>query len=369
LSAAAVWENISPNTAGVETLWNFMIDPFDRNIAYVVASANGGSNTALWRTTNLRDSTPAWETLLTGDDLAAAGVTEQTLYRIHGALTQQGYLFVYGSTSVAAGQDMVIGYSYDRGDTWNWVNLTTAIGGGFELKCWSGYHGLDVSDWDATHVLVGVSEWEPVSADWYPAIYHSTDGGATWSLLHRFGTSTWPVHVIHLPQHGNPNDRIVLAATQSSGGACASDIWQSTDGGATFSSIQPSIGPGYTTYCTHLEADVYNARNYMFFSDVNPSTRNYLFLSTDAGASWSGVATALPNIQTINYGTGGHYPGSNIYYYADDSFVSTVSMLWVTVDAGVTWIDRTSNFWSIAQGGNQALRRIMPLVPVRTWGG
>jgi len=122
--------------------------------------------------------------------------------------------------------------------------------------------------------------------------------------------------------------------------------------GATFAVVGPA---GYTTNWNHFEADPSNGRHYYAYTETGPDMR--LHRSTDAGATWT--ALTLPGM-LIQSGTGGHYPGSSIYFY---------SGLRVSVDGGVTWEDRTGNFWAIQQGGAQEHRRTIPLTPARTWGG
>jgi len=376
LAAAAVWERISPRAPGdPEVLYNFMIDPFNRDIAYVVGEANGNANGALWRTTNLSATTPDWEVLLTGADLTAAGITGQWLFRIHGAKTQQGFLVV-SAPSGALGTNVVVGRSFDRGNTWQWVNVGTQMG--YPVSCMSSCSGLEVSDYNAAHVFIGVNDQPGVSTN--AAIYHSLDYGATWAMLYGSGVGdawnnyTWPVYGIHLPEPGNANDTVILAVVDGTGAGGDNTVWQSVDGGVTFTVLNgnPGLLSGYNGECTHFGCDPYNGNEYHFFSDNQPgAAADELFLSHDAGATWTGIG-GTPGTRSIQIGTGDRYPGSNIFYYIDPTMNSGSPMFWASDDAGATWTDRTGNFWAAGVGGadgSQNGRRVIPKTPTGTWGG
>jgi len=262
-----------------------------------------------------------------------------------------GYLIAYGQNSL---DDVVIGHSHDRGNTWTWVDLAAQCGLLGALAVIYGLGGLEVSDYSQL-VLLGVNECiPPLPGTWYTSIYHSHDHGHTWSLLYRFaGTgASRPVYSISLPERGNAADQVILCSTVFGGAGPIDALWRSLDGGSTFAVVGPA---GYTTNWNHFEADPSNGRHYYAYTETGPDMR--LHRSTDAGATWT--ALTLPGM-LIQSGTGGHYPGSSIYFY---------SGLRVSVDGGVTWEDRTGNFWAIQQGGAQEHRRTIPLTPARTWGG
>ncbi len=221
-----------------------------------ITPAGGG----VWRTENALAGTPKWEYLGGPLGINAAGSVEidrndptgDTIY------VGTGEANICGSGCVAG---TGIYKSTDGGDTFERVGGDTFDGLGVgDIRIVPGspntiYAGVTTALRGMSAVCCsGVTRPVPGAGKW--GLYKSTDGGDTWAFLHNGaptaaectgtvaefnnGGTCSPRGVRHVEL--DPHDPDTIYASSISRG-----IWRSSDGGATWTQIKPSLNPTITT--------------------------------------------------------------------------------------------------------------------------
>ncbi|HEV3002813.1 MAG TPA: hypothetical protein VGX78_00060, partial [Pirellulales bacterium] len=136
---------------------------------------------------------------------------------------------------------------------------------------------------DGNHVLLGTDQ-----------IYSTTNAGDGWSRLTGIGSNGWN------PQ-GNPVDAIAVAPSDSNRiyaatggeGAASSQIFVSSDGGATYSQIDLPSGSGRVN-----DLDVDPTNELTAYAVVSRFTNGagHVFKTTDGGSTWTDISGNLPNL-------------------------------------------------------------------------
>lgn len=316
------WTNLGPSDATFE--WNgssynkvdsgrinaIAVDPTDPQVVYLGSSGGG-----VWKTYNFGVSDPTWIPLTDNVGNLAVGALEldpqnpQTLYAGLG-----------DAFDAPAGQVI---RTDDGGATWTTpvplVGTYPAASGGLAVKG-QRVRALKVDPAHSNVVLVGTEV----------GLFRSTDGGAHFTLIDlpnagpQLAESVWSI-----VSAGSPNGqtRFVVAgvyacdpatlppdeggktyglATGATGCEAGNlgDIWQSTDGGATWTSrrsagaIPSAIAPGRVTLAASTPAGTSQAVTiYAQVGDQDSTAAADLgyWRSVDSGATWSNLGGTVAN--------------------------------------------------------------------------
>ena len=156
----------------------------------------------------------------------------------------------------------------------------------------------------------GVTRPVPGAGQW--GLYKSTNGGATWSFIHN-GAATPGVCTGDLAQYNNlgacsPRGVRAVALDLSNpdtvyAGSYARGVWRSTDGGATWTQIKPSLAAGtITTRPTIAVTTLPNGKTRMYvYEGASGAPRSRLERSDDV-ATGAPVWTNLTSTSTANPG-------------------------------------------------------------------
>lgn len=136
---------------------------------------------------------------------------------------------------------------------------------------------LAIDGLDPRHLLAGIGSGAS-------GIYESTDGGASWS---------WRLDALHVPQLSfDPLDPSFAWAVTFNGGD--SELWRSTDGGASWN--RSSVGRSYTL---RFVFDPARSGHLLVVSHFRHSASNEHYLTRDQGATFHPVA--LPFGDSVDY--------------------------------------------------------------------
>jgi photosystem II stability/assembly factor-like uncharacterized protein len=170
--------------------------------------------------------------------------------------------------------------------------------------------------------------------DNYPggAIYHTTDGGVSWTTLtHGFGD----IRGLAVKPDG-PTTLYAAAGTRNGG---ASGILKSVDGGATWALLGNGIPSGIGTEVIVDPSSTVTV--YGVLGDIFGSSANGIYKSTDGGASFTKLSGGFPdaNVGRISLALAPSQP--SILYAAVQSS-STYSLLgfYKSLDGGATWTNQ-----------------------------
>jgi len=179
---------------------------------------------------------------------------------------------------------------------------------------------------------VGVSATDPNNIIWFNGannkVWYTTNRGNSWSGPASLGTPMSP--------GWGPGDEAVAADKVAGGtfyiynwaGDANAGLWRSTDGGATWSHVSTAL-PKYRFPC--LEATPGQAGHVWFCGNASGYG---LYRSTNYGSSWT-LVTGTNYAQAIGFGkadTGATYP--TIYYAGK---LNSVEGVWRSTDQAATW--------------------------------
>jgi hypothetical protein len=217
-------------------------------------------------------------------------------------------------------------------------------------------------------ILAGTGESNYAHDSLYGAgVLHSSDGGQTWTQDSTFtssasqGPGASGPYIAALAVQPHQTKPVVLAAVQgtdfSAGGSLPSGVWRSTDGGNTWSRVQPgggASGPPFNpaTDVRFDPGDPSGLTAYAALGDLNGDTDahaacasapcNGVYISKDAGITWNRVA-GLDSASTSSlYGTislaiaPGSSPTTSILYVAiADASTDSDNLLGVLSGTGI----------------------------------
>ena len=127
-----------------------------------------------------------------------------------------------------------------------------------------------------------------------PGLYMTQNGGQTWIQSAMSGFCGAPDALTV-----NPSDPQIILVGMSGSPACDGGIWESTDGGASFTAANSGI-ENIPECCEYLGNDVAHIRYDPYDSGiVGAAMTQGLYLSSDDGAQWTDIrGTAVPNAFT-----------------------------------------------------------------------
>jgi photosystem II stability/assembly factor-like uncharacterized protein len=292
-AATVVWTERGPNNVPGRTR-GLVVDPDDpTKNTWFAGSAGGG----VWKTTNAGGN---WTLITPGLSNLATTVLVM-------APSQHDILYV-GTGEGFFNLDAVTGNgifkSSDRGQTWTHMATTTVF---------SDINRMAVSPTDPLVVVAATAT----------GIYRTTDGWTTWTKVH--GDPVDPIQDLKV----NPaNFQIQYAARYGDG------VLKSIDGGLTWTSSSQGLNVS-----GRLELAVSPANPNRIFASAEGSlsgTESDLYLSSDAGATWS-VLNVQWNGQALNFlGGQGWYDNTLMGdpFNQDIVYVGGVNLFRVTVGTG-----------------------------------
>jgi hypothetical protein len=217
-------------------------------------------------------------------------------------------------------------------------------------------------------ILVGTGESNYAHDSSYGAgVLRSSDGGQTWTQDSTFtssasqGPGASGPYIAALAVQPHQTNPVVLAAVQgtdfAAGGSLRSGVWRSTDGGNTWSRVQPgggASGPPFNpaTDVRFDSGDPSGLTVYAALGDLNGDTDanatcasapcNGVYISQDAGVTWNRVAGVDSASTPSLYGTislaiaPGSSPTASILYVAiADASTNSDNLLGVLSGTGI----------------------------------
>lgn len=204
-------------------------------------------------------------------------------------------------------------------------------------------------------------------------IWKSTNGGTTWTQLASTNNNsnfTFIQKILCVP-----GTSIVLACTLNGG------VQRSTDGGTNWTKVL-GTGLGITGTTTNRAADIERASNGYLFASMGIFSQDGIYRSTDNGATWEKVYTALSterrielacapsNIDSIYALTQSSVTSgpivqngiNRIIFTANASAASAASVAWAVAGANPTWCDQgsTSNDFTRTQAWYDLIAAVNP---------
>ncbi len=319
------------------------LHPTDPNVV-LIGSSRGG----IWRTANATAAAPTWTpvgdrlpSLVTGD-LQFAPSNGNVAY----AATGDDDSFFWGAGVMK---------STDGGLTWARVDNGTAANG-IETGVVLAKLAVDSSNPNSVTVT-GYLRRAPNGLNYYTYVFHSADGGSTWSRA-------------TIPSVAGFNQ--VASRSMAIESGCPLNLWlvnfydktlaRSSDGGATWSAVATTGLPAFTgnskltahhtgqcaTTFPTLYASVQSGNGL-----AGSAAYAGVYVSTDGGATW-----ALPGVAAGPSGGCLGQCGYDHELLVDPANPNYLYMLgrdiWSSTDGGATWTNRSAGFNDLNQyfGGN-----------------
>jgi len=177
--------------------------------------------------------------------------------------------------------------------------------------------------------------WSASSSEleWHPNCYNigwlgrenklwkTTDGAASFSEVHTFGTN--PDHDITYIEISSSNPDVMYVAQQLAGSIGA--LWKTTDGGSSWNSLSTLPGTNTNTRKIIMSLDMED-ENHLWIAYPDGSNGQKVFETSNGGQIWSNRTSSLldgqaPNSIVLVQGTnnGVYFCSQNTVYYRDNS--------------------------------------------------
>jgi hypothetical protein len=341
-AVSVTWVDITP--AGGATLYDLILDPWGPATTGYISSTAG-----IYKSTNLDLDTPTWSLILSKATIEAAlSAVADTFRKAHKIVASINYEGYVGFAFMARRTDRELWFarSLDGGSSWSY-SLITAFPSvpGFDLG-FAGYAGgLDIVPrviGGDLRLYLAFTIDDPAEA----RLYRSDDKGATWAVK---STTTKPAITggvcVHTPYNGNLAGNIVYWSHTADNDVQAA--YYSTDGGVTPITLDfPASGAtddekGTIVKRTGIESYTQN-RLLMY---AWQAATNKLLSSDDGGATWSEVTIATAFTGTP-VASGGFPFDDQLYYLVTSSL--TDAGIFVSVDGGANWVEKTGDWASFA---------------------
>lgn len=381
LSAASPsWTNIAttatyPSQAS-GTFYDWILNPWaPATEGYLVTSAG------VYKSTNLDQTVPTFSLVLAASTIesyfGAVSSSFSLPYKIIASINIQDFICILFKIQIGSTYYFKSARSYDGGSSWDYATLYSGSSdvsylGGFD------YHPHLVG---GQVVMVATIRVQNAFGNRDSRLYKSTNSGGSWSLIYQYtdttstlGTSHQGGICCHFPYNDNPDgDHIFAGWYNPQYNAAAPNVTamiRTTNGfSGAYSIVQWTGGTPSTDYpgpvtCKRGGIESYTNDRQLMYAWVNElDIDDCLYVSSDAGVSWSKVShTGLPSQSTITnkvYAAGGFPTNSNQFYvvFRDTTGNNAGSGLYVSIDRGVTWIDKTgdldvSDFHAVAGSGS-----------------
>lgn len=337
------WAIIATTPITGENMHHFVLDPWSPRTTGYYASHQG-----VYRSVDLDQVVPTWTQIFSEANAeAVSGETTFTFQscKILCSINVEAHVSFFWLSS----SDLWFTVSTDRGNTWTHTYVCDSV----SLRAASA-SGL------VPHVVGGALHYYAAEYDGN-TVWKSVDNGVSFSRTGDLEPIGFDVNgaetmSMHIPYQDNEDGQILYvgtgfrdAATDRVGG-----IWRSTNGGSSWTNITPVTDRGVSARNTGVETSPQNrllVYAWMEGSLGSQAVPAELYLSTDGGDNWT-LATGVvpPGNRTVQASSGFPYLTSRLY-------VTTTQTVAVSVDSGVTWIDKTGNIGVLLPGGWNALGR------------
>jgi len=195
--------------------------------------------------------------------------------------------------------------------------------------------GLNTSDPSLFYIPVEMSPSNPATL--YLGtnrIYRTTNRADSWtSISPDLGAGSGRISAIGLTA---ADSQVIYAGTSNA------RIQKTTNGGASWTNV--AVAPLPNRFVTSLTVDPANASRiwatYSGFNAATPLTPGHLFLSTNAGASWTDMSANLPDIPANAFAVDPGAPGT--WYLATDLGV------FITTNNGLSWAGFSTGLPNVA---------------------
>ena len=229
----------------------------------------------------------------------------------------------------------------------SWTELTTNAGWLYRFQ------HASVALPDGNIVLMGGYAQNAVFGDDTNDVWRSTDGGATWTEVN-VSSPGWRERSLHSAV-ALPDGHIVLMGGTLSyryGSISVNDVWRSTDEGATWTEMNASAGwtPRYEQSAVALPDGSIVLMGGNDGNGVTGGVRSDVWRSTDEGATWTEMnasarwaeralhtSVALPDGSIVLMGGSG--PGEEW----DPGTAGLYNDTWRSTDRGATWTEMNAS--------------------------
>jgi hypothetical protein len=327
--SSPAWVSIGP--PGVNNLNRFILDSWRPATTGFLTSNNG-----IWKSSNLHTASPTWTNVLS---LAGTGISGANRFTyIVTSINVDNYVSAILRAGSGAPYRWYCCRSTDGGSTWSVHLITNST-----LNSQIG-HSFDY----VPHLVGGQvrlffgqvrqrSNWGASANRHESYCWRSDDGGITWTNLSIIATGSFNVSTarkLHCPYNGNTPGNLVYAAVHRTSGT--GGLFYSSDSGVTWTHLVTGVDAANVGMGTYTQ-DKTIANMWTTANDLLFTTNEWASHTTKAKSGFTGTVISS-----------GGFPFNSAQYYALSND-SGVLKIWVSINEGNSFIDKTGN-WATAVG-------------------
>lgn len=354
------WTNISP--ISVTGLNDYILSPWNPYSTGVLLGDDG-----VYISDNLDTESVTWTQVITQAEVQTlvteADNTVIDFYKVIGSINMQDYYGFIGRwdrPDINSPGGLFYVYTFDAGVTWNYSIIANAAMYPGERGRYSQRGAIDIVPHTigTEHTLYAAALGSGTFP--YPSQHHlfrSDDTGLTWTRIYTVaanGSSPLGPVMVHCPYDGNESGNSVYWSVLK-------------DNNANYFFHTTSVGT--TSLVAGLpNSAYYNTKRWTGETHTFDNQRMYhwhnteLWTSDDGGSTWDVVpTTGLPTGSGTPILSSGGFPYNNDLFYVVMGDGAGNVVVYVSLDRGLTWVDKTGNLSEALGTYNTYRNVIVPL--------
>jgi titin len=287
--------------------------PTNNNVMYLFADGGG-----VWKTSDWLDTSPVWTPLTDSQSSISSGGYKAV------AISPSSPSTIYAAVDGPGGGILK---STNGGTTWALL--------GSSVFNQSGFSGIAVDPNNASNLYATV--WYGPSTN-SAGVWHSTDGGSTWTnttaAIHSTSTS-FSIAASDIVMDPANSSILYAGLVRDDPTGSQNGVYETTDGGTTWTQLTSGLPTGSAVGTSVRVAEAHSSPTTLYATIFDTSSVPHRYTTTNGGTSWTELP-ALPTNEELRYW---HTVLSVDPNNAQTVYVNGDHTLYRSTNGGSTWVE------------------------------